>query len=358
MKISWLFGVSLFSTCVGLFGQFAQNYIDPSTFRARSSARAPESIEILMRTIPSLDRLRAFTSAYDQTRDAAPEIESFNSFILAPREDLPDARRLQEEIRPLLEVARLTPDEDGAWDRLAWIYIRNDDIPDAATAEQNAISICGNDYTYHLMMGIIREKASQIELARRSYSRAVGLYPRLLYSEFWADLSRRNSILASGALADALENTDPVQGGEEQLRANHARLLFVAGEYTAALTQAERMLNELPCASGPWELKGELDEDEGESLNAILDYKRAIFLDPMDPLPRIRLAVLQHSRFAREASGENFYLTRKLTRQWRRPGTIRRAAQYQRDGRLENATETSSLFQETRPSLPMEIQER
>ena len=82
-------------------------------------------------------------------------------------------------------------------------------------------------------------------------------------------------------------------------RAALARLSYQANDYTTAISALRRVLIELPNLSNAWVTLGRIAENQGDIHEAVMDYRRAHFTDPMN---RLVLASLAN---ADQATGED-----------------------------------------------------
>src|ERR1035441_1230607 len=101
--------------------------------------------------------------------------------------------------------------------------------------------------------------------------------------------------VAARALQSAFAELDQSHwAGDDLIRSEaRARLAAENGQTDIAKTLVNSINTRLPNLSGMWELQGELNEREGNRKEAILDFRRAIFLDDTDALPHTRLAQLE-----------------------------------------------------------------
>ena len=100
-----------------------------------------------------------------------------------------------------------------------------------------------------------------------------------------------------------------------------------------------------------WELQGELHERERNIAEATRDYRRAIFLDKSDPLPRERLAELQ--LMAGDAKDARIEVLQawELLQHSKSSGAMRRTIQYQRSSEPRNEQLPVTLLRTTQPSF-------
>jgi tetratricopeptide (TPR) repeat protein len=310
--------------------------------------------------IASLDRYDTFYRAYLRASRVAPVSFTLNDLVVSS----PDSRSLKEDAAQattaLLRVVTVTPEEDGAWNSLAWLYAITGDTSKALAAEEKAILIYRYDYTYYVLLGALYERSERIDDARYAYSQALILYPRLMKSPFWHSLQRRQPLLATTALQLAVTEL-----GQPRSSANdfdevynsevRARLAAESGALDEARALVQSSNANLPNLSGMWELQGELREKEGDIQGALLDYRRAIFLDRTDPLPHERIAELDfRSSNARESSFEAEQAWRLVQHPWS-PGNARRRVQYQRGHYPRDGEIWTTLATDIQPAIALNL---
>ena len=308
-------------------------------------------------TVPSSNRYDLFASAYQMAAAAAKDVPSASRLVgtgqnLIMRQDVVD-----RTIKSMVHVVETTPDEDGAWHDLAWLYGISGELSTAITAEQKAISICGNDYTYYVGLGGLLERSGRVEEAKSAYGYALRLYPRLLRSSFWHGLQARRPDLATSAIETAFNSLDQLQAKPTDLseREIRARLDFETGRIAEAKEILRPINVALPNLSGMWELQGEIDESEHRIEEAVLDYKRASFLDPGDPLPDERLGVLDLRRGDADSAKAELLRAWSVVNRLKSPAAMRRLVQYGRIVSLRNGELPQALARETQPSFDFQF---
>jgi tetratricopeptide (TPR) repeat protein len=311
-------------------------------------------MQVKAATLASWNRQEKFRDAYRQAIDSDEDSLSVSNFISSSSiETSVDEMHVEQLIVDFLRVVKDTPDEDGAWNDLAWLYAMNGETVNAIDAEQEAISIYGYDYAYYVVLGAIYEHSGNIDGTKIAYGRALTLYPRLAISPFWRSLMTRSPSLAAASEREAMMVLDTQTSDEIHRNESRARLMVAAGLDNEASDIVHSINEKIPNLSGMWELQGELFEKSGQQIEAILDYRRAAFLDPTDTLPHERLAALELklSNPDIEDAKNQVQLVWQLSKRQHSSGSKRRAIQYRDDAGLRNGLLPGSLMSETQPSF-------
>lgn len=299
------------------------------------------------------NRYRSFRFAHGWALKATPDLFSMNDFIVQGSNSNLHVVNTDGAIAVLLRVVMATPDEDGAWSDLACLYAIRGDTDAAIATEQKAISLYKYDYTYYALLGAFLERSGRSDEAGSAYGQALVYFPRLAASRFWHTLQSRQAALASAALQFALKQVDRRQGNDDDVNREEvrARLDLESGSLDESVNIVRSINAMLPSRSGIWELQGELNERGGNVGEAALDYRRAIFLDKIDPLPHERLAELD--LLASDAADARLEVLEalKLARHPQSPGARRRIMQYQYKVGPRNRESTAAFIQETQPSF-------
>lgn len=301
----------------------------------------------------SWDRYGLFRFASQQTLAEASDSFSLEDFIVSG----PDTQLRKEGVSNAITefqcVIKITPEEDGAWSNLAWLYAMSGDTPKAIASEQKAISLYRFDYTYYVLLGGFLERSGRIDEAQTAYGNSLTLFPRLVNSEFWHALQLRRSAIADAALHSALITLDQSQLIVDEVARDEVRArLLAANGFEDDANDIVSIINaRLPNLSGMWELQGELNERKGRKIDAILDYRRAIFLAPLDPVPHEHLAGLELDSFDANTAKVDALLAWRLAQHPWSPGMVQRTVQYQRNDRSLIDEFPITLLGETQPSF-------
>lgn len=329
------------------------------TRESNVSAHTPGESRVIPHSesaITSWNRYRSFSAAYRRALRETPASFGLSDFVVSSTYPMPRREGTKKAIAAFLHIVKDTPDEDGAWSNLAWLYAINGDLTTAIVSEQRAISLYRYDYTYYVLLGSFLIRAGQTDQAGAAFGQALLLYPRLTKSKFWHTLRSHQPVLAATAKTMANKLLNEEQGETDEVSHNEVRARFAAenGLASEASNIVRGINSRLPNLSGMWELQGELNEEEGNTSEAILDYRRAVFLDTADPLPHERLAELH--LMASDANGARLEVLQawRLAKHPKSPGATRRTVQYQhRDGSSEGQM-PATLGKEMQPSFNFE----
>jgi hypothetical protein len=139
---------------------------------------------------------------------------------------------------------------------------------------------------------------SQTERAYLEYAKAIAYSPRLLDSTFYLQLIKKHEDEMAVVVSRSSAIVNELPGSPARIAALAKLSNSTSGPAGTKVLLADA-LEMLPNLSYPWEYLGEMTEADGDSNGAALDYKRALFIDPGNPVVLEQLANLDH------ASGRN-----------------------------------------------------
>lgn len=306
----------------------------------------------------SCNRYEMLRFACKRAQENISDTYGLNEFVASGGGPLlrADQERAEQAMAILREITRVTPDEDGAWSDLAWLSAISGDTGAAISQEQEAISLYPYDYTYYVVLGVFFERSGHIDKAQAAYEQALILYPRLARSQFWHNLELRRHGLAEATMQLAVEVLNQKGSGVNDMNHNEVRARLDAedGQLVLASSIIRSINEQLPNLSGSWELQGELHEKEGSTQRAILDYRRAIFLDKTDPLPHEQLAELYLTASDAGTAKMEALAAWQLARRLESPGSLRRAILYRRYDDPHSSQLPTTLMDETQPAFDFE----
>jgi tetratricopeptide (TPR) repeat protein len=186
--------------------------------------------------------------------------------------------------------------EDGTMHNLAWVHAMAGDLQGATALLAQAVKTVPNDPVYGVSYGLALEKAGNTGAAQAEYARAIALRPSILQSDFFADLLARSSSLARGAEAEARKRLE--KNREDPVAAVRlAEIDVFEGDAEAADALVSPVLSRLPNIGAAWSVRGDIDRESGQLKEAVLSYRRALFLDatPETAEHLLRLAPPQSS---------------------------------------------------------------
>jgi tetratricopeptide (TPR) repeat protein len=272
----------------------------------------------------------------------------------------PDAQRhsaVPTNIRYAIDCFRFvvseTPFADAAWNALAWLYLIDNDPDQAASCAHRALSISDFDYVYYVTLGVIEERVGQNAEAAASYSHAVLLYPRLIGSPFWQELRLRHNNLATESFDTALTaaRADYLRGHAPRAGEVSARLLHESNSPDAGALVQE-VVSQLPTVPGAWELLGEIRWSKADEEGAETAFRRAIFVNPDDPLPHELLARLSLSRDDVATAAKESYRAWRLQYAARTPHSQRAVVEYRSQSVLSNDALPPDILSALSPQFP------
>lgn len=191
---------------------------------------------------------------------------------------------------------RLNTAEDGTMHNLAWVHAMAGDLRGAAALLAQIVKAVPNDPVYRVSYGLVFEKIGNEGAAQAEYAHAISLRPAILQSDFFADLLARSPNLARGAEGAARERL--AKDREDPVAAIRlAEIDVFEGDTEAADALISPILPRLPNIGTAWEVRGDIDRENGQLKEAVLSYRRALFLDatPETAERLLRLAPPQSS---------------------------------------------------------------
>jgi tetratricopeptide (TPR) repeat protein len=173
---------------------------------------------------------------------------------------------------------------------LGWLYAKLDEDELADKELTKAIEIEPGEGQYHLSRGLLRDKAGDKASADREYAEAIACSPSLLDSYFFYTFSKIRPS-ESAQVVETSENI--VENLEDSPGKSAARGKFAYQDHDigSAKQQFERILLELPNLPNAWFMLGKIEEEEGNYTQAAIDFRRALFIDPMNRAALARLAI-------------------------------------------------------------------
>ena len=255
--------------------------------RMRPAQNSSAAIRTLFKTTdPYIEYTNQLMLTHPQLRQGWPNLYAGPAMVPAEQ-----VEAVQEALRGWRSLLNSIPADDGAWENVSRLYLSIGQNENALEAAQQALKLAPKDYSHLVNLGLLQEARGLKGDGVRSYSGALAIYPRLVQSPFWREFAMRDETSAREALADAIrENESAYNASHDVVAAERlARLLLASGDSIRATQLSATLLKLSPQLEGAWELQGEVAQD---SHAAALCYRRAIFLDPSDPLPYVRLGEL------------------------------------------------------------------
>jgi tetratricopeptide (TPR) repeat protein len=210
-----------------------------------------------------------------------------------------DRGRIVDALRAYQDASECAPMDAELHSNLAWLDVMLGDDRTARVQLDIAKEIEPETGFYHLSSGLLYEREGHLENAYDEYSTAIAYSPHILESEFFSQLSRRSESESERVAGDAM--TVLANTSDSPIRtAELARLSYARDSYASTKRMLTVALSQLPALSYPWYTLGEIAETEGDGRGAILDYRRSLFMDPMNRATLARLAIIE------SAMGDNY----------------------------------------------------
>lgn len=181
-------------------------------------------------------------------------------------------------------------DGDGSfWSGLAWIesFQGKDEL--AAKSFAHAIQADPNDAMSRIGAGLLNERKSLNGAAIDQYAHAIAVSPRILDSQFFADLRQRDPNTANVVIQHANELANGFPKSPIHTAAI-AKLHASLGDAQLARSEYMEALGLLPNLSYTWTNLGILDLESGNRSVARAEFQRALFLDATNRIATNMLA--------------------------------------------------------------------
>ena len=209
-------------------------------------------------------------------------------------------------------TVKCLPSYGPAWHNLAWIHFLSGDTDEAFTSIQTAIHLDPNEPLFHITRGMFLEARRYDTQAEEEYARALSLRPSLGHSQFFRDVSQRSSLNTPRviALARAMVQSE----SDSPLRsAKLGALLMLDGHLDAASSLIREALTSLPTLSGAWDNLGAIEESRAHHQAALLNFRRALFLDPTSLLAEEHFAIASKRTGSSEQASRALEKAERLT---------------------------------------------
>jgi tetratricopeptide (TPR) repeat protein len=202
------------------------------------------------------------------------------------------------------KAAACAPMDAAIHSDLAALYADSDDGKDARMEINRAIELEPYTATYRIARGLLSEQRSDDDAANVDYAMGIALSPAILDSQFFADFKKRHpsrvEYIYGQSLADA--ESFPATPMRDAVIADI--IYFDTNNPSVLASDLTQVTLELPSLSKPWARLGGIAEASGDLHQAIIDYRRALFLDPLDTQALSRAASIDHALGDDEAALE------------------------------------------------------
>jgi tetratricopeptide (TPR) repeat protein len=181
-------------------------------------------------------------------------------------------------------------ENDGSfWSDLAWVETFRGENEQAEKSFAHAIQADPNDVMSRIGAGLLLERRKSETEAIEQYAYAIAVSPRILDSQFFADLRTRNADMAKAIVERSCDLFKTFPASPIHLAAM-AKLHAFLGAEELAHSEYEKALNLLPNLSYTWANLGMLDLQRGNRSLAHTEFERALFLDGTNRLATNMLA--------------------------------------------------------------------
>lgn len=210
-----------------------------------------------------------------------------------------DRGRVVDALRAYQDASECAPMDAELHNNWAWLDVMLGDYKTARVQLDMAKQIDPEAGLYHLSSGLLYEREGRLKDAYDEYSTAIAYSPHIMESEFFSQLSGRSEreserVAGNAMMVLANASDTPIKTAEL------ARLSYTRDSDASTKMMLTGALSQLPALSYPWYTLGEIAETEGDAREAILDYKRSLFMDPMNRATLARLASIEN------ATGNNY----------------------------------------------------
>jgi tetratricopeptide (TPR) repeat protein len=198
---------------------------------------------------------------------------------------------LSDAIDYYKKALKLSKNDDFYLYSLGYLYCLTGNNDQGLKFINKAIEIEPNVAIYHIVKGLILEKSeSSILQAFNEYKTSLILSPELINSCFYKDFSQRFPVRKQQIIDEAIKE---LYKSEMNNPINEAKLgsLYLSNEQTdSAFNILSRVTKVIPNINRPWFYLGNIYRQRNDTINMVLCYKRAAFLDYGDVLPVAALA--------------------------------------------------------------------
>ncbi len=172
---------------------------------------------------------------------------------------------------------------------MGWLYLLNGRPEDACDVWEQGLLYKPDATTLLLSLGMVDELQQDRENAARLYAEALAYAPYTVESPFFADLTRRDKDLATGALERAITKLDTPQATLKE-HVQLAKLLYTTGkDNERAQLLLEEAVKTVPNLNRAWLTLGDLYYRQGQLAKAESCFKKSFLLDNTDYLASLRL---------------------------------------------------------------------
>ena len=145
------------------------------------------------------------------------------------------------------------------------------------------------------VLGLEYEITGNDDMATYVYSSAVTEFPVVLWSDFFEDLKKRDSLMAFSVLDTAANNLEALydRTNDPIVASKMGIIAYALGEREKAERLMMEAVNNLPSLNRPWYYLGLISEEKGDMKTALMHFKKSYSLDRNDQLPLKKLVAYE-----------------------------------------------------------------
>jgi tetratricopeptide (TPR) repeat protein len=233
-----------------------------------------------------------------------------------------DQKRLAEEaIKDYRHSLTLNSRDAVARHNLAWLeHLLGDDVS-AETDLQKSIEIDPDIAVFHLSYGMFLEEHKEAQEAQAQYESAIELKPSIVDSPFFVRYGNRTPAEADAIVKQCIEVLEARLGqtSDPILEARLGEIYLYMGSIERSaqfLNAAARQMPNLPLV---WFNLGEVSESKKDLEQALIDYRRALKIDPSLASAYLRTGEIELRNGRKEAA---IYDLRMAQQRWERINPI------------------------------------
>ena len=229
-----------------------------------------------------------------------------------------DQKRLAEEaIKGYRHALTLNGRDAVAYHNLAWLeHLLGDDVS-AATDLQKSIEIDPDIAVFHLSYGMFLEEHRAAQEAQAQYESAIELKPSIADSPFFVRYRSRSPASADAIIKQCIEVLEARLGktGDPILEARLGEIYLYAGTVKRSALFLNAAAKQMPNLPLVWFNLGEVSESKKDFEQALLDYSRALKIDPSLASAYLRTGEIELRDGQKEAA---VYDLRMAQQRWER----------------------------------------
>ena len=293
--VSMVILIGLYFSYLGIRRRYSESeYSRASIAMQKGDYKTARGYIILAEKYSKCDALYASMEGLVLVRsvDSSEEFSNLwqRGFVLSDK----DRRQIGDALRAYQRASSCAPTDAEIHNNLAWLYVMLGDEKHAREQIDEAILIEPYTALYHISSGLFYEKNGRLDAAYGEYSLAIAYSPTILNSEFYLQMSKRHADASSKIIEGSKSILSRLQNSPQRM-STLAALLYVVNNNNSVQPMLNDVLSKLPDLSYPWYYLGEIAMSEGDGREAILDYRRALFINPMNRVILARLANIDNA---------------------------------------------------------------